>query len=32
MLKHAFKEWAVICQALATGRQALVLRKGGVAV
>jgi hypothetical protein len=31
MLKHAFKEWAVICQALAEGRQALLLRKGGVA-
>jgi hypothetical protein len=31
MLKHAFKEWAVICQALAEGRQALLLRKGGIA-
>ncbi|MBY0523741.1 MAG: DUF1802 family protein [Gemmataceae bacterium] len=31
MLKHAFKEWAVICQALATGRQAFILRKGGIA-
>jgi hypothetical protein len=31
MLKHAFKEWAVICKALAEGRQALILRKGGVA-
>ncbi len=31
MLKHALKEWAVICQALATGRQALILRKGGIA-
>ncbi len=31
MLKHAFKEWAVICQALALGRQALILRKGGIA-
>jgi hypothetical protein len=30
-LRHAFKEWAVICRALAEGRQALVLRKGGVA-
>ena len=29
-LRHAFKEWAVICRALADGRQALVLRKGGV--
>ena len=31
MLQHAFKEWAVICRALAAGRQALILRKGGVA-
>ncbi len=31
MLKHAFKEWAVICKALATGQQALILRKGGIA-
>jgi hypothetical protein len=31
MLKHAFKEWAVICRALAEGRQALILRKGGIA-
>ncbi len=30
-LRHAFKEWAVICRALAEGRQAVVLRKGGVA-
>ena len=30
MLKHAFKEWAVICKALAEGRQALILRKGGI--
>src|SRR5262245_42888854 len=30
-MKHALKEWAVICQALAQGRQALLLRKGGVA-
>jgi len=30
MLKHAFKEWAVICKALAEGRQAVILRKGGV--
>lgn len=26
----AFKEWAVVCQALATGRQVLLLRKGGI--
>jgi hypothetical protein len=31
MLKHAFKEWAVICRALAEGNQALILRKGGIA-
>ena len=31
MLKSAFKEWAVICKALAEGQQALILRKGGVA-
>jgi hypothetical protein len=31
MLKHAFKEWAVICRALAEGKQALILRKGGIA-
>src|SRR5689334_18406908 len=31
MLKHAFKEWAVICRALSEGRQALILRKGGIA-
>jgi hypothetical protein len=30
MLSIAFKEWAVVCQALATGRQALILRKGGI--
>jgi len=30
-LRHAFKEWAVIVQALAEGRQAIVLRKGGIA-
>ena len=30
-LRHAFKEWAVICQALAEGRQSVVLRKGGIA-
>lgn len=30
-LRYAFKEWAVICHALAEGRQALILRKGGIA-
>jgi hypothetical protein len=29
--RQAFKEWAVICKALAEGRQALILRKGGIA-
>ena len=29
-LRHAFKEWAVVCAALAEGRQAVVLRKGGI--
>jgi hypothetical protein len=31
MLQHAFKEWAVICRALTEGRQAIILRKGGIA-
>ena len=31
MLQFAFKEWAVICEALAQGKQALILRKGGIA-
>jgi len=31
MLSIAFKEWAVICSALASGRQSLILRKGGIA-
>jgi hypothetical protein len=30
-LRHAFKEWAVVCKALADGKQAIVLRKGGIA-
>ncbi len=30
-MKQAFKEWAVICRALAEGKQALILRKGGIA-
>src|SRR5262249_44922305 len=30
-MRHALKEWAAICKALAEGRQALILRKGGVA-
>lgn len=31
MLSVAFKEWAVICEALARGQQTLILRKGGIA-
>lgn len=31
MLSVAFKEWAVICEMLASGRQSLILRKGGIA-
>ena len=30
MLTVAFKEWAAICAALASGRQSLILRKGGI--
>jgi hypothetical protein len=30
-LQQALKEWAVICLALAEGKQALLLRKGGIA-
>jgi hypothetical protein len=30
MLQYAFKEWAVICEALMQGRQAIILRKGGI--
>src|SRR5688572_11653914 len=26
----AFKEWAAVCRALATGRQNIILRKGGI--
>jgi hypothetical protein len=31
MLGIAFKEWAVVCKALVTGRQSIILRKGGIA-
>ena len=31
MPRFAFKEWAVICDALSRGEQALILRKGGIA-
>ncbi len=27
----AFKEWALICEALGSGKQSLILRKGGIA-
>jgi hypothetical protein len=30
MLRHALKEWAVICQALSEGKQTILLRKGGI--
>jgi len=30
-LAIAFKEWAVVCQALAEGKQSVLLRKGGIA-
>jgi hypothetical protein len=30
MLESAFKEWAVICEALGQGRQSIILRKGGI--
>lgn len=30
-LRIALKEWAVVCRALAEGRQAILLRKGGIA-
>jgi len=29
-LNVALKEWAVVCQALSTGRQMILLRKGGI--
>jgi hypothetical protein len=28
--RYAFKEWAVVCKALETGRQSVLLRKGGI--
>jgi len=28
--RHAFKEWASVCHAVAAGRQTIVLRKGGI--
>ncbi len=28
--QYAFKEWAAVCQALASGQQSVILRKGGI--
>lgn len=30
-MNMAFKEWAIVCEALASGRQSVILRKGGIA-
>jgi hypothetical protein len=30
-MNAAFKEWAIVCEALGSGRQSLILRKGGIA-
>ncbi len=30
-MAQAFKEWSLVCEALASGRQTLLLRKGGIA-
>lgn len=30
-MKPAFKEWALVCEALGCGRQSIILRKGGIA-
>ena len=27
----AFKEWAIVCEAIGSGRQSIMLRKGGIA-
>jgi len=29
-MSEAFKEWAVVCEALGSGRQSIILRKGGI--
>jgi hypothetical protein len=31
MKSIGFKEWAIVCEALGSGRQSLILRKGGIA-
>jgi len=30
-MNAAFKEWAIVCEALGSGRQSMILRKGGIA-
>lgn len=30
-MSTAFKEWAIVCEALGSGRQSIILRKGGIA-
>lgn len=30
-MSAGFKEWAVVCEALGSGRQSIILRKGGIA-
>ena len=30
-MMHAFKEWALVCEALGHGAQSIILRKGGIA-
>jgi hypothetical protein len=29
-MAKGFKEWQVVCDALASGRQSIILRKGGI--
>lgn len=31
IMSVAFKEWAVVCEAIGSGRQSVILRKGGIA-
>ena len=31
IMSVAFKEWAVVCEAIGSGRQSIMLRKGGIA-
>jgi hypothetical protein len=31
MQSVGFKEWAIVCEALGSGRQSIILRKGGIA-